>query len=87
MRALAYAHDQLRAPSGCGHGDDRERASCHFGAAVVFVVAFLVLSGICNNYRPAADQSWTGALALIIVVMLLTFIARLGVVPLSRNRA
>jgi phosphate transport system permease protein len=40
-----------------------------------------------NNNQTAIDRAWTGALTLIILVMLLNLIARLGVHLLSRKRA
>ena len=40
-----------------------------------------------NNNQTAIDRAWTGALVLIIFVMLLNLIARLGVHYLSRKRA
>jgi phosphate transport system permease protein len=40
-----------------------------------------------NNNQTAIDRAWTGALVLIIFVMLLNLIARLGVHFLSRKRA
>ena len=40
-----------------------------------------------NNNQSAIDRAWTGALTLIILVMLLNLIARLGVALLSRKRA
>ena len=40
-----------------------------------------------NNNQTAIDRAWTGALTLIILVMLLNLIARLGVLLLSRKRA
>lgn len=40
-----------------------------------------------NNNQSAIDRAWTGALTLIILVMLLNLIARLGVLLLSRKRA
>ena len=40
-----------------------------------------------NNNQTAIDRAWTGALTLIILVMLFNLIARLGVHFLSRKRA
>jgi phosphate transport system permease protein len=40
-----------------------------------------------NNNQTAIDRAWTGALTLIILVMLLNLFARLGVLLLSRKRA
>lgn len=40
-----------------------------------------------NNNQTAIDRAWTGALTLIILVMLFNLIARLGVLMLSRKRA
>jgi phosphate transport system permease protein len=40
-----------------------------------------------NNNQTAIDRAWTGALTLILLVMLLNLLARLGVYILSRKRA
>jgi phosphate transport system permease protein len=40
-----------------------------------------------NNNQTAVDRAWTGALTLIILVMLFNLVARLGVHFLSRKRA
>jgi phosphate transport system permease protein len=46
-----------------------------------------VFSEAGNNNPAAIDRAWTGALTLIILVMLFNLIARLGVYVLSRKRA
>jgi phosphate transport system permease protein len=40
-----------------------------------------------NNNQTALDRAWTGALTLILLVMLFNLVARLGVYVLSRKRA
>jgi phosphate transport system permease protein len=40
-----------------------------------------------NNNQTALDRAWTGALTLILLVMLFNIIARVGVYMLSRKRA
>jgi phosphate transport system permease protein len=40
-----------------------------------------------NNNQTAIDRAWTGALTLIILVMVFNLVARMGVAVLSRKRA
>ena len=46
-----------------------------------------VFSEAGNNNQTAIDRAWTGALVLIILVMIFNLIARLGVYFLNRKRA
>ncbi len=46
-----------------------------------------VFNEASNNNPTAIDRAWTGALTLIILVMLFNLVARLGVYVLSRKRA